>query len=377
MSKSIKNILHICGDFDRFHENLINTLKINSIDNKVLKYTLKHQNKPNFYSKDVLFYNNSIKIPWAFYFIRKLNNVMRWVVENVNLERTDIIHSHMLFSDGIVAYKISKKFGIPYIVTVRNTDLNTWFYWNLYWIRKSGLKALLNSDTVVFLSQGYMDRLIEKLPRKYREKIRIKSVIVPNAVDDFWFENMNVSPKKILSSSEIRVFTVGRIEKNKNQLAVKDALKILIQRGFNFKYTIIGDIVDKKMLGKLKKESFVKIIRSMNKEGLLELYRLNDIYVMPSITETFGLVYVEALTQGLPLIYSRGEGFDNQFPEGIVGYSVKSDSVTELVFNILKIVINYELISRNCVEKSKKFQFSSVAERYVSLYHDILKKKKG
>jgi len=43
---------------------------------------------------------------------------------------------------------------------------------------------------------------------------------------------------------------------------------------------------------------------------------------MPSITETFGLVYAEALSQGLPVLYTRGQGFDRQFEEGEVGYAV-------------------------------------------------------
>ena len=38
------------------------------------------------------------------------------------------------------------------------------------------------------------------------------------------------------------------------------------------------------------------------------IYRENDIYVMPSIIETFGLVYAEAMSQGLPVIYTRGQG---------------------------------------------------------------------
>lgn len=57
---------------------------------------------------------------------------------------------------------------------------------------------------------------------------------------------------------------------------------------------------------------------------------------MPSFTESFGLVYAEAMSQGLPVIYSKGQGFDGQFAEGVVGYHVDAHDPEELCENIIK-----------------------------------------
>jgi glycosyltransferase involved in cell wall biosynthesis len=62
----------------------------------------------------------------------------------------------------------------------------------------------------------------------------------------------------------------------------------------------------------------------MPKEKLLNNYRNSDIFIMPSYNETFGLVYIEAMSQGLPIIYTQNEGVDGYFKEGSVGYSVKT-----------------------------------------------------
>ena len=43
---------------------------------------------------------------------------------------------------------------------------------------------------------------------------------------------------------------------------------------------------------------------------------------MTSLGESFGLTYAEAMSQGVPVIYSKGQGFDGQFKEGVVGYHV-------------------------------------------------------
>ena len=70
---------------------------------------------------------------------------------------------------------------------------------------------------------------------------------------------------------------------------------------------------------------------------------------MPSKTETFGLVYAEAMSQGLPVIYTRGQGFDGQFEEGEVGYSVDCKDKKEISMKIIDIINNYDVISRNAI----------------------------
>src|SRR5690606_22696545 len=99
---------------------------------------------------------------------------------------------------------------------------------------------------------------------------------------------------------------------------------------------------------RLVKYNFITYHKPCSKEKLLELYRANDILVMPSKTETFGLVYAEAMSQGLPVIYSKGQGFDGQFKEGLIGYHVDCFDPVNIASSILKIVNNYEEMSSNC-----------------------------
>ena len=52
---------------------------------------------------------------------------------------------------------------------------------------------------------------------------------------------------------------------------------------------------------------------------------------MPSFPETFGLVYVEAMSQGLPIIYTKGQGIDGYFEDGKVGYPVNTKDSNDIV----------------------------------------------
>jgi glycosyltransferase involved in cell wall biosynthesis len=96
---------------------------------------------------------------------------------------------------------------------------------------------------------------------------------------------------------------------------------------------------------------------------------------MPSLTETFGLVYAEAMSQGLPVIYTRGQGFDGQFKEGEVGYSVNSSDIHEIVKKIISIIENYSEISKRCVKLVDKFNWNEITNNYNEIYKDILSRK--
>ena len=89
----------------------------------------------------------------------------------------------------------------------------------------------------------------------------------------------------------------------------------------------------------------------MSKELLLSQYRQNDIFILPSKKESFGLVYAEAMSQGLPVIYTKGQGFDGQYPEGEIGYHINPNDSMDIANKILLIVGNYNVISGNCIKK--------------------------
>ena len=159
------------------------------------------------------------------------------------------------------------------------------------------------------------------------------------------------------------------MSKRKNQLSVIRAAELLISRGFNIHYTIVGAIKDRNLFKKIQKNAFVEYVPPKTKEELLQFYRKTDVFVLPSKTETFGLVYAEAMTQSLPVIFTRGQGFDLQFEEGTVGYSVDCENPEEIADRILDILSNYDVISKNCVRLCEKYDWGKIAESYIGIYN--------
>lgn len=285
-----------------------------------------------------------------------------------DLSSFDLIHAHSLFSNGYIAYKLNKKYGTEYIVAVRNTDINTFFKYMPH-LRALGIKILINAKKVVFLSNAYKNTLLNRyIPEKYAADIESKSVIIPNGINSFWHENRAENPKKLVSSKKISIVCAGKINKNKNPVAIQRAVNILTDCGFDAVYTAVGKIENRRIFNKLSESEFFEHIDHCEKEELIEIFRKNDIFVLPSKAETFGLVYAEAMSQGLPVIYSRGEGFDTQFEEGTVGFAVNPDSGEDIADKIKLICENYSVISERCIEGSKKFDWNEIAKEYIKWY---------
>jgi glycosyltransferase involved in cell wall biosynthesis len=238
-------------------------------------------------------------------------------------------------------------------------------------LRQRGIKIMLDAKAVFFLSEPYRKQVFEKyVPKKYHATLMAKSHIIPNGIDEFWFENEPKQENRI--GDPIKLIYAGRIDRNKNIPTTQKAMELLRERGYRLSLTVVGRVNDKKIYEKIKQDPYTECLAPHPKETLLELYRGHDLFVMPSFTESFGLVYAEAMSQGLPVIYSQGQGFDNQFPEGTVGYHVDAHDARSVADAIERVVQGFMEIAPNTVAAAKKFNWKEISARYDRIYRTIL-----
>lgn len=311
----------------------------------------------------------SVKDRYIFHI--KHQKILNDISKRYDFDQFDWLHAHSLFSNGYIALQIKKKFGVPYIVAVRDTDINTFFKYMIH-LRKIGIQILKGAEKVIFLSEPYRNQLIDRyVPAKLKEEIFAKTAIIPNGIDDFWLQNKGY-PKMFSKQETLRFLYVGGVNKRKNLMTTIKAIKILQKKGYKVKFTIVGRVEDKSIYQQIKDLLYVQYISPKSKEELLSIYRANDMFVMPSITETFGLVYAEAMSQGIPVIYTKEQGFDGQFNEGEVGYHVDPLNPEDIVDRILDIIHNYERLSQNCIEFCDRFNWTSIVKEYDFIYNSCV-----
>ncbi len=307
------------------------------------------------------------------FFDYKQHKILKAVETNYHTKDYNLIHAYTLFTDGNCARKLSKKYGVPYVVAVRNTDVNDFFRLMPH-LRKRGIKTMLEAEAVFFLSEAYRKQVFEKyIPKKYQEAIRNKSHIIPNGIDDFWFVNQPECNNEI--NGTVKLIYAGRIDQNKNIPTTQKAMAILRGKGYDVSLTAVGKVAQENVFATINNDPYTEYVPAQPKEALLELYRKHNIFVMPSFTESFGLVYAEAMSQGLPVIYTEGQGFDKQFPEGLVGYHVSAYDACDVAVGIEKAIQNFHSITQNTISSARRFNWKDITARYDAIYKAVYRKR--
>ena len=313
-----------------------------------------------------IIYDDVLTIVDRAFFLQKVHKIAKKIENKVDIKKVDCILAGTVYSDGAVAYILAQKYNIPFSVTVRQTDVTYHMKWRpyLYVFIKNLLKSASN---IIFISPTYK-RFFEKFDLDFE-----KYAFIPNAVNDYWFENCLSKREK---HSTLTLVFVGEITPLKNVKTILKVISFLKEKGIEILFNVVGNGVDE--------ESCRKIARSLGienqvifhgwqngKEKIKCFYDISDIFIMLSFRETFGTVYVEALSQGLPIVYTKDQGIDGYFENGIIGYACNPTDVDEVAQAVLKIYGNYEKISENCSEASKRFQWETVANQYNQVLNNM------
>ena len=304
-----------------------------------------------------------------FFYFTKQKKFYKALLQSYELNKFNLIHSHNLFNGGYAARQAYKKFGIPYVVSIRNTDINTFL--KIPFFKIVANKIVKDAAGIQFLSIPYRDKFIDKCVNvNLKNEVANKSIVLTNGLEDFWLVN-KFKAKALSADSKLNILCVGKIDKNKNILTILKVIDLLKAKGYNARLTVVGQVVDEDVYEKIKESEDTTILNYLKKEELIEVYREHDIYIMPSIYETFGRVYAEAMTQGLPVIYSKGQGFDGIFDDGKVGFAVPSYDVNYITECVQKIVQDYQTISKNCIDESQRFDWNVIARQLSDFYNNI------
>lgn len=369
-------VLHICNDFpnSKVHAELYQQLDKIGVD-QVVYSPIRSQEldgRNAFEGEHTgIIYSFILKPLHRIFFHRKITMIAKDVAKKVDLSHIACSHATNLFSDGAVALYLKRHYGIPYIVAVRNTDLNAFLRYapHLWWVHRAVIR---DADKVVFISPALQRRLTNHWTLAgMRELLRGKSLLIPNGVNEYWLNHIQSSPAAPDGSHN--VLYVGLFDDNKNVLRLMQAVSQLKTDIPDIHLDLVGGDGNREQevlaLVKQHPDTFRYRGKIYDKSELQKVYAENRVFAMPSLHETFGLVYVEALTQGLSLLYTRNEGIDGLF-YGEVGLAVNPQSTTEIVYALQNLMLHPGNYTNSTVDFSL-FHWADIAHTYLNIYHDI------
>lgn len=306
-------VVHVCKYYydSSVHRSLIGNLS--HLHNQKVKILVgTHESTDE--KKIDIFYCKYSPLLRFFLLIRTLR-VFFFSLRKSIFKDAKLVFCHTLVVDGALGYLAKIFFNTPYVVQVRNTDIN--FYYKRFPFYRPLFNLILkNASSVGFVSMANMHSFyaMKGVPRS-----SVKAQLWPNGINDFWFKKCKQRPLGLeIENKRLEFLFVGRFNENKNLRNVASAHELILSLGYDVSITYVGgtaegfEICTGRRVSDLKN---VTVIERLEMELLSDVYSSSLCLVVPSFFETFGLVYLESLSRNCPVICSTGQGIYGLFPE--------------------------------------------------------------
>jgi len=310
-------------------------------------------------------YNFLPKVPRGtsiiYYFNLKkiLNSIIR------NGKKPDIIHAHSILWGGWAASKISKEYNIPLIITEHSSAFGRNLIKNYQ--KPMIREGFSQAKKIIVVSSSLKVQL-----ENYTEEDKFE--VIPNIVDISKFKiQTNTSTHK---KSKFRFFSLAFLTYNKGFDILINAFSQAFKGNDQVELVIGGDGVERHNLENLVKtlglENQISFLGELDRDQVVIEMQKCDAFVLASRYETFGVVYIEALACGKPIIATKCGG-----PEMIVneknGLLVKVDNINELGKALVKIKQNIFCYSKDeiILDCNQRFSKERVVLQIIKQYQTV------
>jgi L-malate glycosyltransferase len=292
----------------------------------------------------------------------KLNYLYRNLVkENITI---DIIHAHSFLPAGYAATLLGEKYDIPVIITEHSSEI---IHNSLSDYEKNCLRKSINTSTEFLCVSNFLKTKIKDIVHLAKEIKIIPNMLSPN----FYHIQKRNNP------SEFTFLSVGNLNKGKRFDLTIEAFTEAFENSEQVKLKIVGDGPLYKNLqtkiSKLNMENNIEMLGAQSRINTSKIMQDCDVFVLPSAFETFGVVYIEALACGKPVIGAHNGGADYLI-DNTNGILIDIDNKKQLVDAMrymFKNRYNYQdkLISGECL---KKYSSDAVVKMLNKLYKTVI-----
>jgi glycosyltransferase involved in cell wall biosynthesis len=264
-------------------------------------------------------------------------NFITTALSAIVTDRPDhVISTHVNF--GPAAHVAKNFLRVPYTLVAHGIDVHPG-------LPRTSLAALREANRIIAVSVWTRDRVLD-LGGIDPENV----VILPNTVDETVFSVGQKSEDLIrhyrLQPGEKVVLTVARLddtERYKGYDRIIEALPAIQRRCGAVRFIIVGTGEDRARIAQLAKqkgvESMVSFAGFVSTESLVDHYRLADVFAMPSTGEGFGIVFLEAMGCGTPVVAGNRDGSIDALDGGWLGLTIEPmyvDGIADAISSILE-----------------------------------------
>jgi glycogen synthase len=279
----------------------------------------------------------------------------------------DVIHAHdwLTYSAGVAAKKIS---GKPLVVHMHATEFDRSgenYNENVYEIERKGMAA---ADRVITVSNLTRNIVIERYNIDPAKVITVHNAVEPPEKTELIDADKHVKEKIVTF--------LGRITFQKGpEYFIEAACKVL-ERDKNVRFVMAGtgDMMEKmiKRVAKLKISSHFHFTGFLKGENVDRMFAMSDVYVMPSVSEPFGISPLEAMRSNVPVIISKQSGVAEVLNHVMKVDFWDVDAMADAIYGLLHYKSMSDMTIANGAEEVNNLKWESAARKVADIYESLV-----
>jgi len=283
-------------------------------------------------------------------------------------EEFDVIHVHdwMTYPAGMLARALTGKPLVAHIHATEYDRSGLNINEQVAGIERAGLNA---ADVVVAVSRLTRKTVIERYGVA-PEKV----VVVHNAVARHEAQRHYLVPQRI--KHEKRVLFLGRVTFQKGPEYFMEAARLVLQKIPNVRFFMAGsgDMLPAliRRAGQLRIGNRFHFAGFLRGQDVDRMFALSDLYVMPSVSEPFGITPLEAMLYDVPVLLSRQSGVSEVLEHALKADFWDTRDMADKICAVLRYPCLAAELVKNCREEMKSIRWENAATQLLTIYRDVL-----
>jgi glycosyltransferase involved in cell wall biosynthesis len=256
----------------------------------------------------------------------------------------DVIHAHdwLTYPAGIAAKKISNK---PLVIHVHATEFDRSgenINQNVYDIERLGME---NADLIISVSNLTRNIIIERYGISPEKVFTVHNAVEPSNYNDNQYTEKNVKEKIVTF--------LGRVTFQKGPDYFVEAAYKVLQKDKNVRFVMAGsgDMLNRmiRRVAQLRISNKFHFTGFLDAENVDKMFSMSDVYVMPSVSEPFGISPLEAMRSNVPVVISKQSGVSEVLKYALTIDFWDIDAMSDAIYGLL----HYDALSRIFIKYGK------------------------
>ncbi len=298
--------------------------------------------------------------------------------------KVDVIHSNHPSNLGDAAAQKAKNYDLPLVFTfhTRYDEYSHYLPFSQNWVKeiitREVTRYMERCQHIITPSNSIRDMLAEA---GYSQRV----TTIPTGID--------LSPYREADGETMRrnqgwvddtvLISVGRLAKEKNWLTLLQAVAEVIKERPDVRLVLLGDGAQRSDLESFAKDQGisdrVNFMGTVPFEDVPIYLKASDLFCFASVTETQGLVTMEAMAAGIPIVAVAATGTSDEIEHDVQGLLTQNDSaeLAQATLDVLNDEVLYHRLQQEAIQKANSFDIIVQTEKVLAVYQQAIEDKKA